>query len=54
MRREAYMIESLWINGQWMDDLVFATLRREWKGRHPNQASEPTALAVTADGGQIT
>ena len=31
MRREAHMIESLWIKGSWMDEVVFAILRREWE-----------------------
>ena len=29
-RHEAHMVESLWINGEWVDDVVFAILRREW------------------------
>jgi RimJ/RimL family protein N-acetyltransferase len=29
-RREAHMVESLWINGQWADDVILALLRREW------------------------
>ena len=30
MRREAHLIESLWIRDAWCDDLIFAMLRREW------------------------
>jgi RimJ/RimL family protein N-acetyltransferase len=29
-RREAHHRESLWLNGEWVDDLIFAMLRREW------------------------
>ena len=31
MRREAHMIDSLWINNEWVDDVIFAMLRREWR-----------------------
>jgi RimJ/RimL family protein N-acetyltransferase len=31
-RREAQMIESLRFKGQWVDDLVFAMLAKEWTG----------------------
>jgi RimJ/RimL family protein N-acetyltransferase len=31
MRQEAHLKESLWIKGAWMDDLIFAVLRSEWK-----------------------
>jgi RimJ/RimL family protein N-acetyltransferase len=33
MRREAHFIESLWFKGEWVDDLVFAILASEWRGR---------------------
>jgi RimJ/RimL family protein N-acetyltransferase len=29
-RREAHHVESLWIRGAWVDDVIFAMLRREW------------------------
>jgi len=29
MRREGHMVESTWAKGEWTDDLLFATLRRE-------------------------
>jgi RimJ/RimL family protein N-acetyltransferase len=32
-RREAHMVESLWINGEWVDDVIFAILQREWRTR---------------------
>ena len=35
MRREAHMIESLWIKGEWVDDVIFAILRSEWRGPRP-------------------
>jgi RimJ/RimL family protein N-acetyltransferase len=31
MREEAHMIQSLWIKGAWVDDVVFAMLRKEWR-----------------------
>ncbi len=30
MRQEAHFRESLWFNGEWADDLVFAILASEW------------------------
>ncbi len=33
MRQEAHFRESLWVDGQWADDLVFAILESEWQGR---------------------
>ena len=33
MRQEAHMIESLWLNGEWVDDVIFAILDREWRSR---------------------
>lgn len=30
-RKEAYFVESLYLNGQWCDDVVYALLKREWK-----------------------
>jgi RimJ/RimL family protein N-acetyltransferase len=33
MRQEACFRESLWFKGQWADDVVFAVLAREWRGR---------------------
>ncbi len=30
-RKEAHFVQSLLINGQWMDDVVFALLQKEWK-----------------------
>jgi RimJ/RimL family protein N-acetyltransferase len=32
MRQEACMVESLWVKGTWVDDVVFAILKKEWKG----------------------
>jgi RimJ/RimL family protein N-acetyltransferase len=29
-RKEAHFIESIYINGQWVDDMVFALLEKEW------------------------
>jgi RimJ/RimL family protein N-acetyltransferase len=33
MRREAHFRESLWLDGMWADDMVFAMLARERAGR---------------------
>jgi RimJ/RimL family protein N-acetyltransferase len=30
MRQEAHFRESLWFRGEWVDDVVFAMLSREW------------------------
>jgi aminoglycoside 6'-N-acetyltransferase len=32
MRREGHTVESTWSKGEWTDDLLFATLRRDWIG----------------------
>jgi len=31
MRREGHLIESLWLKGAWVDDVIYAMLRREWE-----------------------
>jgi RimJ/RimL family protein N-acetyltransferase len=33
LRREAHFRQSLWIGGEWVDDVVYAILRSEWSGR---------------------
>ncbi|HBL75209.1 MAG TPA: GNAT family N-acetyltransferase [Prolixibacteraceae bacterium] len=35
-RREAYFKESLFINGTWTDDLIYAILRKEWREKSRN------------------
>ena len=30
-RKEAHHIESLWLMGEWVDDVVFAMVAREWR-----------------------
>jgi RimJ/RimL family protein N-acetyltransferase len=37
MRKEAHFIESLWLNGEWVDDGIFAMLEREWESRSSAQ-----------------
>ena len=32
MRQEAHHRESLWFKGEWVDDVIFATLDHEWRG----------------------
>jgi RimJ/RimL family protein N-acetyltransferase len=31
MRKEAHFVESLWSKGEWVDDVIFALLDREWR-----------------------
>jgi RimJ/RimL family protein N-acetyltransferase len=33
MRQEAHFRESLWLKGEWVDDLMFGILASEWKSR---------------------
>lgn len=33
MRKEAHFRKSLWLKGEWVDDMVFGILRSEWSGR---------------------
>jgi RimJ/RimL family protein N-acetyltransferase len=35
MRQEAHFRESLWLHGEWVDDVVFAILAREWQAARP-------------------
>jgi len=37
-RQEAHHVESLWFRGEWVDDLVFALLAREWATRRGQRA----------------
>lgn len=30
-RKEAHFKESLWMNGKWVDDIIYAILEKEWK-----------------------
>ena len=34
MRQEAHFVKSLWIDNEWVDDVVFGILESEWKKRH--------------------
>lgn len=38
MRQEAHFRESLLFRGEWVDDVVFALLAREWRDRRENGA----------------
>jgi RimJ/RimL family protein N-acetyltransferase len=31
LRKEGHFLQSLWLKGEWVDDVVFAMLAREWK-----------------------
>jgi RimJ/RimL family protein N-acetyltransferase len=33
MRKEGHFRESLWFKGEWVDDVLYAMLRREWLER---------------------
>ncbi|MCB2197954.1 GNAT family N-acetyltransferase [bacterium] len=33
LRREAHFIESLWFKGEWVDDVIYAILKREYLAR---------------------
>jgi RimJ/RimL family protein N-acetyltransferase len=47
MRQEAHFRRSLWFRGEWADDLLFAVLESEWKGRPPaGRPGEPAASPV--------
>jgi RimJ/RimL family protein N-acetyltransferase len=35
MRQEGHLRESVWVRGEWTDDLIYAILEREWKTRRP-------------------
>ncbi|MGN6281076.1 GNAT family N-acetyltransferase [Frateuria sp.] len=35
MHQEAHFRESLWLHGEWVDDVVFAILAREWQAARP-------------------
>lgn len=30
-RKEAHFVESLWINGKWVDDLIYALIEKDWE-----------------------
>jgi RimJ/RimL family protein N-acetyltransferase len=40
MRQEAHFRESLRIRGEWVDDVIFALLAREWQARVAENADE--------------
>jgi RimJ/RimL family protein N-acetyltransferase len=39
-RQEAHMIGSLWFKGQWVDDIVFAMLARDWTGNQQQREND--------------
>ncbi len=44
MRQEAHHRESLWLHGEWVDDVVFALLAREWSCRRaPTDPDRPSS-----------
>ena len=32
-RKEAHHVESLWLMGEWVDDVILALLAREWRAQ---------------------
>ena len=45
MREEAHFIKSLWFKGEWVDDVIFAILAREWNSSNTRAApGKPTTL----------
>ena len=41
LRREAHFRESLWFKGEWVDDVIYAMLRREWQERRSGRRGRP-------------
>jgi len=35
MRREAHLVQSEFLKGEWTDELIYAILRTEWQARQP-------------------
>jgi len=33
MRKEAHFVKSMWFNGEWADDVIYAILEEEWQQR---------------------
>ena len=33
-RKEAHFVESLWINGTWVDDVIYALIEKDWEKRN--------------------
>ena len=30
-RKEAHFVESLWLNGKWVDDIIYALIEKDWE-----------------------
>lgn len=37
MRQEAHFHQSLWIKGEWVDDVMFGILSSEWDDQHKDK-----------------
>lgn len=35
MRREAHLVENVFVKDEWQDELIYAILEREWRGARP-------------------
>jgi len=48
MKREAHLVENEFVKGEWVDELVYAVLARDWRAsRQPHARAE--AVAVTGE-----
>jgi RimJ/RimL family protein N-acetyltransferase len=46
LRKEAHFVQSLWLKGAWVDDLIYAMLAGEWKTTRGTQASSAVRNAA--------
>lgn len=49
MRREGHMRESIWFNGEWADDLLFAMLDQEWRSAFSRSVPLTTGAQVAGE-----
>jgi RimJ/RimL family protein N-acetyltransferase len=41
MRREAHLVENVFVKGEWQDELDYAILEREWRAAGGGSPSPP-------------
>ena len=44
MRQEGHFVQSLWFKGEWVDDVIFAILARDWNRKRQSMDSEEQPL----------
>jgi RimJ/RimL family protein N-acetyltransferase len=44
MRQEGHFVQSVWFKGEWVDDVIFAMLAREWNRKRQSMDSEEHPL----------